>query len=91
MSGLGIKLAIRTDRATGYARAYVATMDGTQKTEIGAISLKVLDGPTGPFFQRWKELMRDAMAIAIKEATGLDAREWTGDINPDDLEKEPQA
>ena len=91
MTGLGIKLAIRTDRATGYARAFIATMDGTQKTEIGAISLKVLDGPTGPFFQRWKELMRDAMANRHQgsDRPRREGVDWR--YQPGRSEKEPQA
>jgi len=85
-----MKLAIRTDREAGYVRAYCASIDGKDMTELGAIRLTVLDGRDGPFFRRWLDLMREAMAIAIKGATGAEVTGWSGDIDPADLESEPQ-
>jgi hypothetical protein len=94
LTALPVKLAIRTDKEARVVRAYIASLDGTTfKAELGTIDYAALDGIDGPLFRRWMDLMRDAMASIIAQTIGPEAAEkivWTGDLNPDDLERTPQ-
>lgn len=86
---LAFKTAIR--QQDEWVIAYIANLDGSDKTEIGRVLASTLDGRDGPLFQRWKTLMHDMTIRIIRDATGADVSSDGIDYDPADLEMEPEA
>jgi hypothetical protein len=65
-----LQVEIREDPEANVVRAFFAATDGSWRQEVATMSLPLLEDTPG-LFARWKELLTDALRVAL-EAWGVD-------------------
>lgn len=65
------KLAFREDKKAGVIRCYFSSLDDSDRTEIGQMSV-ALCRKVPDLFDRWVVLMQAAYKVALEESTGCE-------------------